>query len=426
MACKTYEDLIDKYIEGLVTIEEKDILDRHMEVCPECRKEVKELRQVIKEVSSLGQVELPPNLAPSLMEKIKSIAPKQKPVDKSSRLASFLRDISAFISNYYYNNKRAFIAVMSVLLIGIFVVTVYNLGIFNMNYATKSAKDEAAYESAPAAQSPMMMSRTGMSAQDQVERESLDGAGDMNMAGQSLKTFSTEERTQKIIKNADMSIYVEKFDEKVDEITNLVNNLGGYIENSQIEGSKSADSSRRAYMSLRIPQAQLTNALDSFKAMGRVNSQRIGGENITEAYYDTDARVRNLEKQEQRLLEILNMAKNVDEVLRIENELNRVRTDIDVLTGQLTAWDKMVEMSLVNLQLVEQEPSKEKLGTVTLQELSLRAKQGFIAVVNLSMNMLASLAEVLGALLPIVIIGVILFKGIHLIIKGYAHRKKKS
>ena len=129
MACKTYEDLIDKYIEGLVTIEEKDILDRHMEVCPECRKEVKELRQVIKEVSSLGQVELPPNLAPSLMEKIKSIAPKQKPVDKSSRLASFLRDISAFISNYYYNNKRAFIAVMSVLLIGIFVVTVYNLGI---------------------------------------------------------------------------------------------------------------------------------------------------------------------------------------------------------------------------------------------------------------------------------------------------------
>ena len=69
-----------------------------------------------------------------------------------------------------------------------------------MNYATKSAKDEAAYESAPAAQSPMMMSRTGMSAQDQVERESLDGAGDMNMAGQSLKTFSTEERTQKSLK----------------------------------------------------------------------------------------------------------------------------------------------------------------------------------------------------------------------------------
>jgi hypothetical protein len=422
MACKPYEDLIDKYIEGLVTIEEKDILDRHMEVCPDCRQEVKELRQIIKAAGSLGQVELPPNFAPSLMEKIKSIAPDQKPVDKSSRFASLIRDISAFISNSYYHNKRAFIAVMSVFLIGIFVVTVYNLGIFNMNYASKSAKDEAAYESTPAAESPMMMGREGMSTQNQVESESFDGARGMNTARQSQKAISTEERAQKIIKNADMSIYVEKFDEKVDEIINLVDDLGGYIENSQIEGSKSADSSRRAYMTLRIPQAQLTNALDRLKAMGRVNSQRLGGENITDAYYDTDARVRNLVQQEQRLLEILNMAKNVDEVLRIENELNRVRTDIDVLTGQLSAWDKMVEMSLVNLSLIEQEPSKEKLGTVTLQELSRRGKQGFIAAINLSLNMLASLAEIIGALLPIAIIVGVLF----LIIKGFTNRKKKN
>lgn len=422
MACKTYEDLIDKYIEGLVNIEEKAILDRHMEVCPDCRQEVKELRQMIRVAGSLGQVDLPPDFAPSLMEKIKSISPEQKPVDKSPRLVSLIRDFPAFISNYYYHNKRAFIAVMSVFLIGIIVVTVYNMGIFNMNYATKSAKDEAAYESAPAAESPMMMGRVGMPTENKVESESFDGARDMNMAMQSLKTFSTEERTQKIIKNADMSIYVEKFDEKVDEIINLVDDLGGYIENSQIEGSKSADSSRRAYMTLRIPQAQLTNALDRFKAMGRVNRQRLGGENITDAYYDTDARVRNLVQQEQRLLEILNMAKNVDEVLRIENELNRVRTDIDMLTGQLTAWDKMVEMSLVNLNLIEQEPSKEKLGTVTLQELSRRAKQGFIAAVNLSLNMLASLAEIIGALLPIVIIAGVLF----LIIKGFINRKKKN
>ncbi len=421
MACKTYEDLIDKYVEGLVTTEEKAILDRHMEVCPDCWQEVKELKQILKTANSLGQVELPLDFSPSLMGKIKSIA-QQKPVNKSPRLVSLIRDILAFISNSYYHNKRAFIAVMSVLFIGIFVVTVYNLGIFNMNYATKSVNDEAAYESAPAAESPMMTSGAGMPTQDQVESESFDGVKDMNMARQSQKAISTEERVQKIIKNADMSIYVEKFDEKVDEIINLVDDLGGYIENSRIEGSKSADLSRRAYMTLRIPQVQLTNALDRFKAMGRVSNQRLGGENITDAYYDTDARVRNLVQQEQRLLEILNMAKNVDEVLRIENELNRVRTDIDVLTGQLSAWDKMVEMSLVNLSLIEQEPSKEKLGTVTLQELSRRGKQGFIAAINLSLNMLASLAEVIGALLPIAIIVGVLF----LIIKGFTNRKKKN
>ena len=120
MACKTYEDLIDKYIEGLVTIEEKDILDRHMEVCPDCRQEVKELRQIIKAAGSLGQVELPPNFAPSLMEKIKSISSEQKPVDKSPRLVSLIRDFPAFISNIYYI-KRAFVGDERAS-IGIFVV----------------------------------------------------------------------------------------------------------------------------------------------------------------------------------------------------------------------------------------------------------------------------------------------------------------
>lgn len=427
MACKTYyEDLIDKYIEGLVTIEEKEILERHIEVCPDCRQEVKELRQIIKTAGFLGQVELPPDFAPSLMEKIKTISPEQKPFDKLPRLVSFIRDIPALVLNYYYNNKKTFIAVMSMFLIGIFVVTVYNLGIFNMNYTAKSAKNEMSQDAAPAAESPMMRGKARMLTQGQAESENFDMAGDMNMEGQELKTFSVEEKTQKIIKNADISIYVEKFDERVDEVIKLTNDLGGYIENSQIDGAKSSDSSRRAYMSLRIPQGELTGALDRFKAMGKVSSQRIGGENITDAYYDTDARIRNLTQQEQRLLEILNMAKNVDEVLRIENELNRVRTEIDMLRGQLVAWDKMVEMSLVNLNLIEQEPSREKFGTVTLQELSRRAKQGFIAVINLSLNLLASLAEIVGALLPIAIIAGILFKVIHLIIKGFINRKKKN
>ena len=45
-------------------------------------------------------------------------------------------------------------------------------------------------------------------------------------------------------------------------------------------------------MALRIPQAKLTDALDMFKNMGRVRSQRLSGENITDVYYDTDARIR--------------------------------------------------------------------------------------------------------------------------------------
>ncbi|NLZ52520.1 MAG: DUF4349 domain-containing protein [Thermoanaerobacteraceae bacterium] len=422
MGCSTYyEDLIDKYVEGQVTVEEKYILEKHVKVCSDCMQEVEELQQIIKAAGSLGQVELPADFTPNLMEKIKDLSYLQTS-HKTPHLLSLIRNIPALLFGCYYHNKRAFIAVMSVLLVGIFVVTVYNQGNFDINYATKSVKDEAVYESAPAAESPMINDGAGISGQIQLENESIRQAPQTSMADTSLKAFSAEEKTQKIIKNDDISIYVEKFDEKLDETIKIVDELGGYIENSQIQGGKSADSPRRAYMALRIPQAKLNDALDKFKAMGRVTNQHISGENITDAYYDTDARVRNLLQQEQRLLEILNMAKNVDEILRIENELNRVRTDIDMLTGQLTAWDKMVEMSLVNVNLIEQEPSKEKVTTVTLHELLRRAKQGFITAINLLLNLSASLAELVGALLPIaIILGII-----YLIIKKFFSRRNKS
>ena len=68
MGCsKHYEDLIDKYIEGLVTLEEKELLESHMEVCPDCRQEAKELQKIIKASASLGQVELPVDLKANLM-----------------------------------------------------------------------------------------------------------------------------------------------------------------------------------------------------------------------------------------------------------------------------------------------------------------------------------------------------------------------
>ena len=423
MACSThYEDLIDKYVEGLVTVEEKEILESHLKVCSDCRQEVEELQQIIRAAGSLGQVELPEDFTPTLMEKIRDLSYQQVSYKKTPSLLSFIRNIPSVFFDCFYYNKKAFIAVVGVFLVGIFLVSVYNQNNLGINFATKSTKDEAAYEIAPAGPDLLMMEGAGVSNGRQLESESASSVQQMSSADTSLKASSTQERTQKIIKNAHISIYVEKFDAKVDEIIKTVDELGGYIETSQIQEGKSADSPRRAYMTLRIPQDKLNDALDKFKAMGRVTNLQISGENITDAYYDTDARIRNLVQQEERLLEILNMAKNVDEILRIESELNRVRTDIDLLKGQLTSWDKMVEMSLINVNLIEQEPSKEKVTTITLRELWQRAKQGFIAAINLSLNMLASLAEVVGALLPIaLIIGIPYF-----IIKRLLNKKNKS
>ena len=241
MACKVYQDLIDKYIEGLVTLEEKNILERHIKVCPECRQEMKDLKQIIKAANSLEPVELPLDFMPNLMEKIEKIPLEQKPSSKSSGFIGFIKNIPSLLTNFYYHNKRAFIAVAGVFLIGIFTVTLYKTGNLNMNFAMKSARNEMTREIAPAEEPEMTDGAEMFSAQSRgmpdsaMEYDEVSNDVAANMGGRALKTESSE-MTQKIIKNVDMSIYVENFDKKVDKVINLVNDLGGYIENSEIQG----------------------------------------------------------------------------------------------------------------------------------------------------------------------------------------------
>jgi len=172
----------------------------------------------------------------------------------------------------------------------------------------------------------------------------------------------------KIIQNAGIFVWVEDLQEKVDYTINLAKEQGGYVESTSMSG-QGDEYPRNAHIALRVPAETLTFTLDQISALGKLRYKNLSGENITEVYYDTDNRVRNLQKQEERLIEILAMANNVDEVLRIENELNRVRTDIDHMTGQLRAWDKRVQYSLVEVELREQEPSREKLSAFSVGSL---------------------------------------------------------
>ena len=73
--------------------------------------------------------------------------------------------------------------------------------------------------------------------------------------------------------------------------------------------------------------------MDEIEAIGAVTSKSISGRDVTEEFVDLSARLGNLERQELRLLDILNMTTTVDEVLDVERELGRIRGEIESLTG---------------------------------------------------------------------------------------------
>jgi hypothetical protein len=173
----------------------------------------------------------------------------------------------------------------------------------------------------------------------------------------------------------------------------LAESSGGYVENSQIDiitipqieyGDGSAitkeSTEKQANMTIRVPEVQFQNIFNNIKGMGKLVSENISGSDITAEYRDTEARVDNLKVQEQSLKQLMPKANTVEEILKIETELNRVRTEIDINTGNLKRWDNLVQLSTIYIYMRELKP--EELKSVDVPGMWEKAYQGFIKAIN--------------------------------------------
>lgn len=399
VACQSYEELINKYVDGLANFGERARLEAHLDICPDCREYTTGLKKIVGTVSSLEQEELPSNLMSSLHERLKELPPIQSS-SGGRKIFDRFRSIPALLYEGFIRQRRWLAPGMAVAAVAVVIM----ISIPFYFGASKSADMATGAAPAEAPQTaPQMMMRAApfnleiMEEQGKPKMEAFSNSMAQDVAAQEMK----------IIQNAGIFVWVEDLQEKVDYTINLAKEQGGYVESTSMSG-QGDEYPRNAHIALRVPAETLTFTLDQISALGKLRYKNLSGENITEVYYDTDNRVRNLQKQEERLIEILAMANNVDEVLRIENELNRVRTDIDHMTGQLRAWDKRVQYSLVEVELREQEPSREKLSAFSVGSLWENAKRGFIAAVNVAAKFTITAATVLGALSPVIALGVVI------------------
>ena len=90
-----------------------------------------------------------------------------------------------------------------------------------------------------------------------------------------------------------------------------------------------------------------------------MKNQTLGTEDVTKAYFDTDARLRNAKRMEERLLEMLekNTGK-VSDLLQVEKELARVREQIEQMQGELKYYDALVQYATVTMSLAEKDSNE--------------------------------------------------------------------
>lgn len=168
----------------------------------------------------------------------------------------------------------------------------------------------------------------------------------------------------KIIRTAEVTIQTLEFDQAVAQLAALTEANGGYYETAQVDsGSYFSSAPRRtAYYVVRIPRENFNAFRDGAEGVGHVYSYVENSRNVSESYYDTEARLETLEIKRERLLALLEQAEAMEDIISLENALSDVQYEIDQYTTTLRKYDSLIGYSTFTVHLDEVTRIQEEPG----------------------------------------------------------------
>jgi anti-sigma factor RsiW len=159
---------------------------------------------------------------------------------------------------------------------------------------------------------------------------------------------------RKLIRNARVEIEIVNFDEAMQKITAFANEERGYVATTSSE--KQANGKLKGEIVVKVLPENLDRFLQKIRGLGELKNQTLGTEDVTKAYSDTDARLKNARVMEQRLIDMLKTKTGkVSDLLQVEKELGRVREGIEKMQGELKYWDSQVQFATVTISLAEKD-----------------------------------------------------------------------
>lgn len=244
-------------------------------------------------------------------------------------------------------------------------------------------------QSAPAAAYGNSNSAVYMSEYDMAEEAAVEAPAEMKEAEFETASDESEQVSQgqepsaeqqaqkkdsrKLIKTMYYEVETENLEELDAQLQAKIDFLGGYVQNSSIDGGSSTYSvydrygnvtgrktrSRYANYTIRIPAERLDEFADVIAERSNVLSRSLSVEDITLQYVDTDSRREALEIQERSLLGMMEKAETVEEMIEIQKALSDVRYELQNIKSRLKVFDNQVMYATVNLNVREVEKFTE-------------------------------------------------------------------
>ena len=227
-----------------------------------------------------------------------------------------------------------------------------------------------------------------------------------------------ESLDRKIIKSAyiEIEIKADKFESSLFKISSLAEQNGGFVSNTQSYSDQEGDLTS-GRVTIRIPYDNFDYVVDKIRNMGTIESINISGQDVTQEYVDLESRLKNMQAQEEVLLDLMGQSKSVKDSIEVQRELSNVQEEIEVIKGRINYLDNMVSFSTIEVYLHEPQPIAAS-GWGFLDALK-RGLRGAVKVFNGTVVFLIVIS-------PILVLVAIILVIVWLAVRARRRRRNKS
>ena len=224
--------------------------------------------------------------------------------------------------------------------ISLLICVVLVLGLLS-GCGAKSSRTEMAYDMAVA--------------ETWAAQEAPMAANDTASLADSGASTTSMPQNRKWIVTVDMDAETEDLDALLESVEAQIEALGGYVEDQRISnGSRYATSRyRSASLTVRIPAADVDSFTQTVSGACNVVHSSKSLEDVTLTYVATESRMKALQTEEARLLELMGQAETMSDLLEIEARLTDVRYELESVTSQLRTYDNLVDYATIYLGVDE-------------------------------------------------------------------------
>lgn len=350
-------------LDGELPVERAQTVSAHVKICPECSALVKELEST-KQTFASWEVDTLPAVIEDRINAVITAMPSSTGASGSSltQRASF------------WTWRKWLVGLSATAAVGLLFLAITIPTFHRSTMAAKEASRIARAREEALRSQPLDNARVNTRSVDGGEsygfghleskglvapQDRFTGADTAQQHAESSKGLDhlvsqpSFESAPMIARTVSLSIVVREFNNARGSLDAILARHNGYAAGLSVSTPQGA--ARTLQASLRIPTPQLMGVVGELKALGRIENETQNGEEVTQQHADLVARLKNSRATEQRLQDVLRTRTGkVKDVLEVEQEIARVRGEIEQMEAEQKMLEHRVDFATIDLRIAEE------------------------------------------------------------------------